>query len=51
MVVVGGCGFGFDQDTGEICALKKMKKKTLFKMDEVGICTLGLYARPYLTRL
>lgn len=27
-------------DTGEVCALKKMKKKTLHKMDEV--CTLLL---------
>lgn len=24
------------QETGEVCALKKMRKKTLFKMDEVG---------------
>ena len=27
-------------DTGEICALKKMKKKTLFKMDEVSYINL-----------
>ena len=25
------------QETGEVCALKKMKKRTLFKMDEVFI--------------
>ena len=25
------------QETGEVCALKKMKKRTLFKMDEVSI--------------
>ena len=34
----GGYGEVFlarKQDTGEICALKKMKKRTLFKMDEV----------------
>lgn len=24
------------QETGEVCALKKMRKRTLFKMDEVG---------------
>lgn len=24
-------------ETGEVCALKKMKKKTLFKMDEVRL--------------
>ena len=23
------------QETGEVCALKKMRKRTLFKMDEV----------------
>jgi serine/threonine protein kinase len=26
------------QDSGEVCALKRMRKKTLFKMDEVGRC-------------
>jgi len=34
----GGYGEVFlarKQDTGEICALKKMKKRVLFKMDEV----------------
>jgi cell cycle protein kinase DBF2 len=34
----GGYGEVFlarKQETGEICALKKMKKRTLFKMDEV----------------
>ena len=25
------------QETGEVCALKKMRKRTLFKMDEVCI--------------
>lgn len=25
-------------ETGEVCALKKMKKRTLFKMDEVRDC-------------
>ena len=25
------------QETGEVCALKKMRKRTLFKMDEVRI--------------
>jgi cell cycle protein kinase DBF2 len=35
----GGYGEVFlarKQDTGEICALKKMKKRILFKMDEVS---------------
>ena len=34
----GGYGEVFlarKQETGEVCALKKMKKRTLFKMDEV----------------
>lgn len=26
------------QETGEVCALKKMRKRTLFKMDEVVLC-------------
>ena len=25
------------QETGEVCALKKMRKRTLFKMDEVRV--------------
>lgn len=35
----GGYGEVFlakKNDTGELCALKKMKKRTLHKMDEVG---------------
>jgi cell cycle protein kinase DBF2 len=38
----GGYGEVFlarKQDTGEICALKKMKKRILFKMDEVCYLT------------
>ena len=34
----GGYGEVFlarKQDSGEVCALKKMRKRTLFKMDEV----------------
>lgn len=37
----GGYGEVFlarKQDSGEVCALKKMRKRTLFKMDEVYIC-------------
>lgn len=40
----GGYGEVFlarKQDTGEVCALKKMKKRTLFKMDEVCDLPLG----------
>jgi hypothetical protein len=36
----GGYGEVFlarKQETGEVCALKKMKKRTLFKMDEVTL--------------
>lgn len=38
------------QETGEVCALKRMKKKTLQKMDEVGhfICCVFM---PYLVIL
>jgi cell cycle protein kinase DBF2 len=32
------------QDSGEVCALKKMRKRTLFKMDEVSTCWRGVYA-------
>lgn len=35
----GGYGEVFlarKQESGEVCALKKMRKRTLFKMDEVG---------------
>jgi cell cycle protein kinase DBF2 len=32
------------QDSGEVCALKKMRKRTLFKMDEVSTCQRDLHA-------
>jgi cell cycle protein kinase DBF2 len=40
MAQVGQGGYGEvylarKQETGEVCALKKMRKRTLFKMDEV----------------
>ena len=31
------------QETGEVCALKKMMKRALFKMDEVSIVDLEFY--------
>ncbi len=40
----GGYGEVFlarKQEAGEVCALKKMKKKTLFKMDEVNSSPLA----------
>ena len=43
----GGYGEVFlarKQDSGEVCALKKMRKRTLFKMDEVGVCGFFLVA-------
>lgn len=39
----GGYGEVFlarKQETGEVCALKKMRKRTLFKMDEVSTITM-----------
>ena len=33
------------QETGEVCALKKMRKRTLFKMDEVGPLDIYFLAR------
>jgi cell cycle protein kinase DBF2 len=39
------------QETGEVCALKKMRKRTLFKMDEVDLCPpLIVINSPRLTR-
>lgn len=40
----GGYGEVFlarKQETGEVCALKKMRKRTLSKMDEVRVCLYG----------
>ena len=42
----GGYGEVFlarKQETGEVCALKKMRKRTLFKMDEVCSTILSFY--------
>ena len=42
----GGYGEVFlarKQETGEVCALKKMKKRTLFKMDEVRDLLSGTF--------
>lgn len=39
----GGYGEVFlarKQDSGEVCALKKMRKRTLFKMDEAWFCQI-----------
>jgi hypothetical protein len=43
----GGYGEVFlarKQETGEVCALKKMRKRTLFKMDEVYFSFRNFYA-------
>lgn len=38
------------QETGEVCALKKMRKRTLFKMDEVLYLVFTTY-HPFSTRI